>query len=61
MFAGEDETLLVGWDALFVLDLGFDVVDRVGGLDLERDGFAGQGLDEAVWVDLLDVAWDGMW
>ena len=48
LFAREDQTLLIWWDALFVLDLGFDVVDRVRGLDFERDGLARQGLDEAV-------------
>ena len=30
LFASEDKTLLVGGDALFVLDLCLDVVDRVG-------------------------------
>ena len=38
LLAGEDETLLVGRDAFFVLDLAFHVVDGVGGLDLECDG-----------------------
>ena len=47
LLAGEDETLLVGWDAFLVLDLGFDVVDGVGGLDFESDGLAREGLDEA--------------
>ena len=42
----EDEALLVGRNALLVLDLGLHVVDRVGGLDLERDGLAGERLDE---------------
>ena len=48
LFAREDEALLVGGDAFFVLDLGFDVVDCVGGFDFEGDGFAREGLDEAV-------------
>jgi hypothetical protein len=48
LLAGEDETLLVRRDAFFVLDLGLDVVDCVGGLDFEGDGFAREGLDEAV-------------
>ncbi len=48
LFAGEDETLLVGWDAFFVLDLGLDIVDGVGGFDFEGDGFTGEGFDEAV-------------
>ena len=46
LLAREDQPLLVGRDALLVLDLGLDVVDRVGRLDLERDGLAGEGLDE---------------
>jgi hypothetical protein len=32
--------------ALLVLDLALDLVDGVGGLDLERDRFAGERLDE---------------
>ena len=46
LLAGEDETLLVGGNALLVLDLGLDVVNGVRGLDIEGDGLAGQGLDE---------------
>ncbi len=38
LLSGKDESLLVWRDALFVLDLGFHVVDRVRGLDLEGDG-----------------------
>jgi hypothetical protein len=48
LLAGEDQSLLVRRDALLVLDLGFDIVDRVRGFDLERDGLAREGLDEAV-------------
>merc|ERR1712071_215368 len=46
LLAGKDEALLVGRDALFVLDLGLHVVNRVGRLDLESDGLAGKGLDK---------------
>merc|ERR1719487_1978958 len=53
LLAGKDEALLVGRDALLVLDLGLDVVNRVGRLDLERDGLAGQRLDE----DLHGCPW----
>jgi hypothetical protein len=35
------------------LDLGLDVVDGIGGLDLKSDGLAGEGLNE----DLHDVLW----
>jgi hypothetical protein len=46
MHTSEDETLLVGRDALLVLDLGFDVVDGIRRLDFQCDGLAGQCLDE---------------
>ena len=48
LLPGEDQTLLVRRDALLVLDLGLDVVDGVGGFDFEGDGFAREGLDEAL-------------
>ncbi len=48
LLARKDEPLLVRGDALLVLDLGLDVVDRVAGLDLKRDGFA----DESAYKDL---------
>ena len=44
LLAREDQTLLVRGDALLVLDLGLDVVDRVGRLDVQGDGLARQGL-----------------
>jgi hypothetical protein len=46
LLASEDQALLVWGDALLVLDLGLDVLDRVGWLNLERDGLAREGLDE---------------
>ena len=46
MLAGEDKALLIRRDAFFVLNLGLDVVDGVGGLDFKRDGLAREGLDE---------------
>ena len=50
LLAGKDETLLIGRDALLVLDLGLDDVDGVGRLDVEGDGLAGQSLDENLCV-----------
>ena len=41
LLAREDQALLVGGDALLVLDLGLDVVDGVGRLNLEGDGLTG--------------------
>ena len=46
LLSGEDQSLLVGWDSLLVLDLGLDIVDGVRRLNLEGDGFAREGLDE---------------
>ena len=46
LLSSEDEALLIGRDALLVLDLGLNVVDGVGRLDLEGDGLAGKSLHE---------------
>jgi hypothetical protein len=43
LLAGKDEALLVRGDALLVLDLGLDVLDRVGRLDLLWFGWFGGG------------------
>jgi hypothetical protein len=48
LLAGEDEALLVGWNPFLVLDLLLDVVDRVRGLNIKRDGLAGEGLHKGV-------------
>ncbi len=47
LLASEDQALLVGWDALLVLDLGLDIVDGIGRLHLKGDSLARKGLDEA--------------
>ena len=47
LLPSEYQTLLVRRDAFFVLDLGLDIVDGVGGFDFEGDGFAREGFDEA--------------
>jgi len=46
LLAREDQALLVGRDARFVLDLSLDVVDRVRRLELEGDRLAGDRLDK---------------
>jgi len=53
LLASEDETLLVGRDALLVLDLGLDIVDSIGGLDLEGDGLSSESFNE----DLHSEMW----
>ena len=46
LFSGENETLLIGRDALFVLDLGLDVVDGVGGLDFKGNRLSRESFDK---------------
>merc|ERR1712227_457423 len=46
LLPSEDQPLLVWGDALLVLDLGLNILDRVGRLHLQGDGLAGQCLDE---------------
>ena len=46
LLASKDEALLVGWNALLVLDLGLDIVDGIAGLYLQSDGLASQCLDK---------------
>merc|ERR1711863_119400 len=46
LLASEDQSLLIWGNSLLVLDLGLDVLNGVGGFDLEGDGLPGEGLDE---------------
>ena len=55
LLAGEDQSLLVRGDALLVLDLGLDIVNGVGGLDLKGDGLAREGLDEDLHYKLEEA------
>ena len=51
LLARKDEALLIRRDALLVLDLRLHVVDRVRGLDLQRDRLTGESLYENLWVE----------
>merc|ERR1711986_30506 len=46
LLAGEDQSLLIRWNAFLILNLGLHVLNGVRWLNLEGDGFPGQGLDE---------------
>ena len=46
LLASKDQALLVGGNALFVLDLRLDIVDGVRRLHLQSDRLAREGLDE---------------
>ena len=53
LLAGEDQALLVGEDALLVLDHCLDGVDGVVRLYIESDGRADQGLEKNLKVSLF--------
>ena len=44
LLAGEDETLLVGRDPLFLLNLRLHALNRIGRLYINRNSFSRQGL-----------------
>ena len=50
LLAREDEALLVGGDALLVLNLGFDVLDGVAGFDIQSDRLSRKGFDENLHI-----------
>jgi len=43
---GVSVVVMIGVYYIRTLNFGLDIVDRVGGFDLEGDGFARKGLDE---------------
>ena len=57
LLAGKNEALLIGRNALLVLDLGLDVVNGVRGLNLERDSLAGESLDEDLHASTETKDW----
>ena len=46
LFASEDKSLLIGWNALLILNLSLDVFDGIGRLNIEGDSFAGKSLNK---------------
>ena len=54
LLAREDEALLIGGDALLVLNLRLDGVNGVRGFNLKSDGFTGEGFDKY-------LHWNGFW
>merc|ERR1719492_685723 len=46
LLSREDETLLLRWDTLFILNLGLDILNGVIRLNIESNRLSGQGFDE---------------
>ena len=55
LFSSKDQPLLIWGNSFLVLDLAFDIVDCITGFDLESDGLAREGLDEAGRIALVLV------
>jgi len=55
LLSGEYDALLVGGDALLVLDLALERFNGFGRLDLERDRFAGQRLDKNLHASVARI------
>ena len=53
LLAGKDESLLVWRNTFFVLDLGLDVVNCVGGFNFQSDGLASQA--RKTWFNKLGI------
>src|SRR5882762_7851445 len=50
LLSSKDKALLVGRNALLVLNLRLDIIDGVGRLDLEGNGFSSKSLHENLHV-----------
>ena len=46
LLSGINQALLIRGNAFLVLDICLDVVNRVAGFHVERNGLSGEGLDE---------------
>ena len=57
LFAREDQPLLIRWDALLVLNLGFDTIYGVASLHIHCDGLASQGLHEDLNLKATSRTW----
>ena len=44
LFTSKDESLLIGWDSFFILDLSLDVINGVGWFNVEGYSLASEGL-----------------
>jgi len=51
LLSGKDEALLIGRDTFLVLDLGLNIIDGIGRLNLEGDCLASESLYEDLHVD----------
>ena len=53
LLSSEDESLLIGRDTFLILDLSLDVLNGVGGLDIQSNRLTCKGLNENLHIYLL--------
>ena len=53
LFSSEDQSLLIGRDTFLILDLSLDVLNGVGGLDIQSNRLTCKGLNENLHIYLL--------
>jgi hypothetical protein len=53
LLTGKDKTLLIRRNTFLVLNLGFDVVNGVRGLDIKCDGLTSEGLYENLKQEMM--------
>ena len=46
LLTSKDQSLLVGWDTLLILDLGLDIINRIRGFNFQCNCLSSQGLDK---------------
>ncbi len=57
LLTSKDQSLLIWWDSLLVLDLLLDIVNGVGRLHLQGDSLTGQSLNENLHFDKISGLW----
>jgi hypothetical protein len=55
-----NQSLLVRGDTFLLLNLGLDIVDRVGGFDLKGDGLTGEAMGETLMSVVIGEGSAGM-
>lgn len=61
LLASKNEALLIRRDALLILNLLLDVLNRIAGLGVQRDGLARQSLDKDLHLLLARRPTAGSW
>jgi len=50
LLSGENQSLLVGWNTLLILNLSFDIFNRIARLYFQSDCLSSKGFDENLHI-----------